>query len=267
VNLRPLRIRLLGTSSCLAMFHKRLPRRSSKSNDLSAIVLRPSSSATISFEMAPKKPTRDSAEGSLALIPSHTGDQAGSIPTQQMLLDLDHNNETPACDKQSHFSRLSRELRDYIYDYLWQDVIMGFRQNENIVVARFSKQNLGPQPSGFPQWPQVCGQMRSEGITHFYATACFSIGEVDRLPAYGHGHFLFGGHDWSKPWTSYLDNHMVESWSPVSVHHQEKPLRPASVEKCSAAESLRGGDNVERTLSGQKPVSNAFRRDMLRRLL
>jgi hypothetical protein len=136
--------------------------------------------------MAPKKSTRDSAEGSLALIPSHTGDQAGSIPTQQMHLDLDHNNETPACDKQSHFSRLSRELRDYIYDYLWQDVIMGFRQNENIVVARFSKQNLGPQPSGFPQWPQVCGQMRSEGITHFYATACFSIGEVDRLPAYGH---------------------------------------------------------------------------------
>ena len=139
--------------------------------------------------------------------------------TKQMLLDLEDEAGPLLCDSPLHIFQLPRELRDLVYDCLWQDVILAFRQGEHIVVARYRHQNIDQPPHGFPSWLSVCGQMRSESIECFYATAYFSVGEIDVLPAYGHRLYSAS----SMSWTSVLSNHVDVNWSrpigsgPVSV--------------------------------------------------
>jgi hypothetical protein len=134
-----------------------------------------------------------------------------------MLLDLEADAAVISPDDPLHLLQLPRELRDQIYDYLWQDVILGFRQEDFIVVARYRNQNIHQPPHEFPRWLHTSRQMRSESVERFYATALFSIGEIDCLPAYGHRYFSTT----SKAWTSVLSTYVNTRWCresrPVSV--------------------------------------------------
>jgi len=144
------------------------------------------------------------------------------MSTKRMLLDLEEEAGPLVCGKALHIFQLPRELRDLVYDCLWQDwqdIILAFRQDEHIVVARYKHQNTDQPPHGFPSWLSVCRQMRSESFKCFYATAYFSVGEIDVLPAYGHRLYSAS----SMAWTSVLSNHVDVHWSrpfrsrPVSV--------------------------------------------------
>jgi hypothetical protein len=135
--------------------------------------------------------------------------QLARTSLEQMLLDLEDDTDTVLGEILPSIFKLPRELRDIIYDFLWQDVILAFQQDSFIVVARYRSQNINQPPHTFPVWLSVCRQMRGESIEKFHATAHFSIGEIDRLPAYGHRYYS----EVSMAWTSVLSHHMGVQWS------------------------------------------------------
>lgn len=148
---------------------------------------------------------------------SNTWDATSLLSTKQMLLDLEGATELAPRDTPLHIFQLPRELRDLIYDILWQDTIFAFRQDNIVVVARYKNENIDQPPPGVPEWLKICNQMRSESIERFYATAQVSVGEIDRLPAYGHRHFSTASMVWESVISDYVDVHWSRDTRPFSV--------------------------------------------------
>lgn len=59
-----------------------------------------------------------------------------------MLLDLENEAKADACALPVHIFHLPCEIRDEVYDYLWRDIILAFRQADLVIVARNKRQNL-----------------------------------------------------------------------------------------------------------------------------
>jgi hypothetical protein len=121
---------------------------------------------------------------------------------KQSTLDLEHDGGSVQRGNASIIFQLPRELRDKIYEYLWQDVILGFRQDGFVVIARCNDKDIYESPDEPPCWLSVCRQLRSESVEHICRTATFWCGNMNWLPEMEHNYFS----DMSTSWTSVLEN-------------------------------------------------------------
>lgn len=150
--------------------------------------------------------------------PASNRNDPALLSTKRMLFDLgDHPAVVSSQDPPLFYHKLPRELCDQIYDILWQNVILGFRQENFIVLARYKSQDIDLPSYEFPRWLHVSGQMRSESGERFYATALFSVGETDCLPAYGHRFFSTTSKAWTSVVSAYIDTRWSRKSGPVTV--------------------------------------------------
>ncbi|KAF2833459.1 hypothetical protein CC86DRAFT_365350 [Ophiobolus disseminans] len=148
---------------------------------------------------------------------SSTRNEPTLMSTKRLLLDLEDDIEVVSRDTPLHIFQLPRELRDLIYDILWLDIILAYQQENFIVIARYKTQNIDQPPQGIPEWLRVREQMRSESIERFHAAAPFSVGEIDRLPAFGHRHSSEISMAWESVFSNYVDIHWSRDGRPFSV--------------------------------------------------